>query len=140
MTRALGTHDRQRRLGDPKRAEQVGFKLGPGLGLIDFFDRTKQPVARIVDHHVETAETRVRLRDCRIDLSLVCYIELDRGDLAAIALDERRERLGIPRRRRNAISSRQSCLSPDAAEALGRTSNEPDLDWHRNFLLRYGTS
>src|SRR5258708_18054207 len=96
MARALGAHDRQRRLGHPERAEQVGLELGSGFGLADLLNRAEEAVTGVVDHHVEAAEACMRLRDRGANRSLVRDVQSDRRDLIAVALDEWRKPLPVP--------------------------------------------
>ena len=53
---ALLAQDRQHRLGDPQGAEQVRFSLSPRLLLGHLLDHAEQPVAGVVDDHVERPE------------------------------------------------------------------------------------
>ena len=53
VARALRAHDRQRRLRDPQRAEDVGLQLRAHLGLGQLLDHAEVPVARVVDDDVE---------------------------------------------------------------------------------------
>ena len=75
MARLLGAHDRQRRLRDPERAEDVGLDLGAGLRLADFLDGAELAVAGIVDDDVEAAEALVGLGDRGVDGRLVVDVE-----------------------------------------------------------------
>ena len=67
VARALRAHDRQRGLGNPKGAEQIGFDLVARFGFAYFLDRAEQAVAGVVDHDIEPAEPRMRLGDGRVD-------------------------------------------------------------------------
>ena len=58
---ALLAQVRQRRLGDPQGAEQVGLQLVAGVGLAELLDHAEVAVAGVVDHDVEPAEVLVRL-------------------------------------------------------------------------------
>ena len=58
---ALLAQERQRGLGDPQRAEQVGLDLVAGLGLAELLDHAELAVAGVVDDDVEAAEVLVRL-------------------------------------------------------------------------------
>jgi len=45
VTAALGAQERQRRLGDPQRPEQVGLDLLVGLRLAEFLDHAELAAA-----------------------------------------------------------------------------------------------
>jgi hypothetical protein len=56
VTGSLPAHDRQRRLGDPERAEQVGLQLAADLGLGELLHHPEVTEAGVVDDDVERAE------------------------------------------------------------------------------------
>ena len=60
---ALLAQERQRRLGDPQRAEEVRLELRAGLVLGDLLDHAELAVAGVVDDDVEPPEVLVRPRD-----------------------------------------------------------------------------
>lgn len=84
-------------------------------------------VAGIVDDDVESAKTLVRLGDSGIDGFLVGDVELYRGNPVAVFLDEIGERAGIAGGRRDAVAACECGLGPDAAKALRRSGDEPNL-------------
>ncbi len=61
--RALLAQERQRRLGDPERAEEVGLHLVADVGLAELLDHAELAVAGVVDDDVEAAELLVRRAD-----------------------------------------------------------------------------
>src|SRR5258708_17930422 len=121
MARALGGHDRERSLGHRERAEQVGLEGGWGFGLAALLNRAEEAVTGVVDHHVEAAEACMRLRDRGANRSLVRDVQSDRRDLIAVALDEWRKPLHVPRCGGDPIAPRQRRLRPDATKTLRRT-------------------
>ena len=60
---ALRAQERQRRLGDPQRAEHVRLDLGARVGLGQLLDEAELAVAGVVHHDVEAAEVVVGLLD-----------------------------------------------------------------------------
>src|SRR5437660_6792686 len=127
MAGALRAHDRQRRLGHPESAEHIGFDLVAGFLFADLLDGAEMAVAGIVDDDVEPAKALVRLGDSRVDGFLVGDVELDRGDVVAIFLDQISERAGVTGGRGNAVATRQRGLGPYAAKTLRRSGDEPNL-------------
>jgi len=63
VTAALGAQERQRRLGDPQRPEQVGLDLLAGLRFAELLNHVELAVAGVVHHDVEPAEVPVSLSD-----------------------------------------------------------------------------
>jgi hypothetical protein len=75
MPPALRPHRGQRRADDIVRADQIGADHRLGLGGGDFLDRTDQPVARIVDQHVDAAGGGHRFGQHGVGLIGVAHIQ-----------------------------------------------------------------
>jgi menaquinone-dependent protoporphyrinogen IX oxidase len=56
MARALAAHLRQRRTRDVERAEDVRLEQFAHVVVGELLERAEQPVAGVVDHHVDAAE------------------------------------------------------------------------------------
>ena len=55
----LGAHDRQRSLGNPQCAKEVGVQLATGLGFGQLFNEPELTIARVVDDDVKLTEVLV---------------------------------------------------------------------------------
>jgi hypothetical protein len=86
------------------------------LVLGQLFNRAELAVARVVDHHVEAAEVRVRLLDSGEGGGPVGHVERDRQHRVAIRVDQVLQRRHVPRRRRHPVTALQRRLGPLAAE------------------------
>ncbi len=88
MSAALGPQVRQRGLGHPQRAEDVGLDLVACLLLGQLLDEAEVAVAGVVDDDVEPAEVVVRLLDRGEVRVAVGDVELDRQQRVAVLLGE----------------------------------------------------
>ena len=119
--------ERQRGLGDPQRAEQVGLELVAGVGLAELLDHAELAVAGVVDDDVEPAEVLVRLRDGGEVGVAVGDVELERQQPVAVLLDEVVEGGQVARGGGDRVAALEGGDRPLAAEAAGRAGDEPDL-------------
>src|SRR3954471_8815901 len=85
---ALGAQERQRRLGHPQHAEEVGLELGAGILLGDLLDHAELSVTGIVDDDVEPAEVLVRAANGGEVSPAVGDVKPQRQDAVAEALDQ----------------------------------------------------
>ena len=138
MPRALLTQDRQRRLGHPERAEEVGLDLRARLLLAHLLDRAEEAVARVVDHDVEPAEVLVCLLDGRVDRRLVGDVERERKHVLAVAVHEIGQAVGVARRGGYLVPAREGGSRPDVPEALRRPGDEPDFHLAKLLFRRTG--
>jgi hypothetical protein len=124
---ALLAHDRQRRLGHPDRAEDVGLDLVAGLLRGDLLDRAEEPVAGVVDDHVEAAELLPgRLHGGDVGVH-VLHVERQGQHVVAVLLGQRLERRYVARRRRHPVTALERRFGPDPAEALRAPGDEPNF-------------
>jgi hypothetical protein len=124
---ALLAQIRKRRLRHPQGAEQIGLDLRPGLLLADLLDHAELPVSGVVDHDVEPAEVVVRLADHVEDRLAVGDVEGERGDRVAVLVHEVVQRRRVAGGRRHTVAAVEGGDGPLAAEAAGRSRDEPDL-------------
>ena len=57
--RALLAHDRQRRLRNPQRSEEVDFELAASLLFGKLLDRARDAIPRVVDDDVQAPEALI---------------------------------------------------------------------------------
>jgi hypothetical protein len=88
-------------------------------------------VASVVDHDVQPAEVRVSLPDRLEHPALVGDVQRQREHLLAVLVREVRQGVGVPRGGGDPVPALQRGLDERAAQAAGRTGDEPDLG-HEN--------
>jgi hypothetical protein len=88
-------------------------------------------IASVVDDDIEPAEVRVRLPDRVEHGGLVGDLQRQREQPLAIGAREVRQRRGAARGRSDRVPPLQRGLDKRAAQAAGRTGDEPDLG-HEN--------
>jgi hypothetical protein len=113
---ALRAQDRQGRLRDPQRAEQVGLQLGPNLVLGQLLDEAEVPVAGVVDHDVESAEPVVRSLDGGEVGGAIGDVELQREEPVAVLGGQVVERGGVTRGGSDGVAALQCGDRPLPAE------------------------
>ena len=136
---ALRPQDRQRRLGDPERPEEVGLHLGPDLVLGQLLDEPEVPVAGVVDDDVELPEGPVRGLDGREVRLPVGDVELERQDRLAVLLHQVVQGRDVAGRGGHPVAAVERGLGPLAAEAAGRAGDEPCLLRHAGGNHQPGT-
>src|SRR5882672_7289099 len=124
---ALRPHVRQGSLRDPQRTEQVDVDLVAGLLLAHLLDHAEQAVAGVVHHDVEPAEVIDRLLNDGDDGRPIGDLELQGQDGVAVLGDQVVERRGRTAQGGDTVTALECGLRPFAAEALGRTGDEPNL-------------
>ncbi len=125
MPAALRAQQGERGLGHPECPEQVRLELVAHVGLAELFDQAEVPITGVVDDDVEPTEMRVRLLDRGEVLRAVGHVELDRQEPVAVLGHEVIERAQVARSGRDRITSLEGRNRPFAAEASGRTGDEP---------------
>jgi len=91
----LRAHDRQRRLGQPDHAEQVGVHLGPEVLEVHVFDGADVGIAGVVDQDVQPAEPGYRGGHGGPGGPAVGHLQRDDGDPLAVLAGQVAER-GVP--------------------------------------------
>jgi len=123
LPRPLRTHDGRNRLRDPQRSEEVGLDDLARLGLRGLLDRAVQPVAGVVDEHIDAAEMLVHARDRGEDGCAIVDVELDAsafGDAARVGQPP-----AITRGQRDGVPTLERRARERAAEPAGRSRDQP---------------
>jgi hypothetical protein len=92
-----GPQVRQRRLGDPQRAEHVRLDLVAGVLLGQLFDEAELAVAGVVDDDVQAPEMLVGLLDGREVGGAIGDVQLQGQNRVPEPLDQRGQRCGVAR-------------------------------------------
>ena len=119
VARALLAQERQRGLGHPERAEQVGLDLVAGVGLAELLDHAELPVAGVVDDDVEPAEVLVRLRDGGEVGRAVGDVERERQHRVAVLLRRGRRGSSVAGGRGDASRRARGRRSPTRGRSRG---------------------
>jgi hypothetical protein len=125
---------RQHGAGDGERAEQVDRQHLVDLRVRELLQGTGQPVAGVVDQHVDRARGHGRVHR-RPHLVGVGDVQWERAHRVGVGVDEVGEGARIARRRDDRLAAGEEGLGEDPAEAGGGAGDEPT---HAAMLVRPG--
>ena len=117
MAAALLAQERQRGLGDPQRAEQVGLDLVARLLLGELLDHAELAVAGVVDDDVEAPEVLVGRLTASKSASRSVTSSASASSASPYFSLEVVERARVTRRGGHAVAALQRGGRPFAAEA-----------------------
>jgi hypothetical protein len=136
MSAPGGPHAGQRRTQHVPDAEDLHLEHAPDLGAAGLLDRTQEPVAGVVDHDVDPAETVHGRGDRGGDGPLVGEVEFDRQQPRAVdVVESGGEAFGGAGRGRDIVPLRQQLPDEFEAEAAGGASDKPCVG-HGSMLDR----
>ena len=127
---ALGAQERQRRLGNPQRAEHVGLDLVARFGFREFLDEAELAVAGVVDDDVEAPEVVVRRGDGGEIRVAIGHVELDGQQRVGVLLGQVVQRGDVARGGRDLVAAFQRGDRPLASEAARCPGDEPNFFTH----------
>src|SRR5260370_14056977 len=121
----MAAHDRDGRLGQVHDGKEIGLKLGAEILNGRVLDRSKVPIAGVVDQHIEAAEDVNGQLDGRHRRTLIGDIQRDGAHVVAVTLNQIGELLWITGGGDQLVASCEDALSDRPTQPPSASGDQP---------------